>query len=77
MFAAVEWTKVLSRFAVVGLLCCFLAVQHVFNTTGFYKCGSLGIDDRSRWDLESCAGDASSCTGVLCRSSKSVYGGVV
>ena len=43
MFAAVEWLKVLSRFAVVGLLCCFLAFQHVFNTTGFYKYGSQMI----------------------------------
>ena len=37
MFAAVEWLKVLSRFVVVGLLCCLLVFQHVFNNTGFYK----------------------------------------
>ena len=33
-----------------------------------------GIDERSRRDIESCAGDASLCTGMLCSSSRLRYG---
>ena len=61
-------------------------------TTGRRYLVVHGIDERRRRDMESCAGDASLCTGVLCSSSrlrqsaghrelcwgcKSMYGGVV
>ena len=70
MLDAVEWIKIGSSFTVVVFLCYLLG-----STTADRKYLAVhSIEERSRRDIASCAGDSSPCSGVLRNTSRLMYG---